>query len=144
MKISQLRKRSNQFVKSLPKVISEVVDNNEQLLNLNREQLKGSKLATDQKIRPPYTNPYRDWKSKNFPQSYGNGDVNLFLKGNLYREMFVKSTGLEYDMGSKVEYSKYHEQRYGKVYGIAPSNHRKAQSITSKLIADEYRRKVLT
>ena len=144
MKISQLRKRSNKFVKELPTIIEGVVNGNKDLLNINKAQLWASKTNKDQRLTPKYSNSYRAWKQRNFPSSYNGGNPNAFLSGKLHNDMEIDAKGSKYDITSKAEYSKFVNQHFKNgLYGIAPSNQKQAQSITSKLIANEYRRKVL-
>lgn len=145
MTIAELRQRSNKFVKQLPKTIEKAVNYNEDLEQLNKDQLKQSKLSNDSSINPPYSAPYAHWKSKYHASSYGDGKVNLFLTGKLYNNMDIKVKGNQYEIVSLVSYAAKLIRKYSKfIFGIAPSNQDKARAITTKLLADEYRIKVLS
>ena len=143
MKLSELRKRSNQFVKNLPKIIGDVIDYNEDLEQLNKDQLEAGKLSNDQSIRPSYNPGYAIWKKNNYPQSFA-GHVNLKLDGNLYNNLEIRVRGNDYELFSNVPYAARLSDKYSdKIFGIAPSNQNKAKAITTKLIAEQYKRLVL-
>jgi len=144
MKISELRKRSNKFVSELDSIIEKAVNYNEDLEQLNKQQLKASKLANDQSISPKYSPGYAAWKSMMYPQSFGDGKVNLFLTGDMYNNMEIKAKGREYKIISMLPYVAGLIRKYSdKIFGIAPSNQTKAKEITSNLIAMEYKKRVL-
>lgn len=143
MKLSELRKRSNQFTKNLQKIIADIVDYNEELEQLNKDQLEAGKDAKDQNIRPSYNPGYAIWKRRNYPESFA-GHVNLKLTGDLYKNMDIRYRGGEYDIMSLVPYAGRLVDKYGEsIFGIAPSNQDKAKAITTKLLANQYKSKVL-
>ncbi len=144
MTISQLRKRSNNFVSNLSQIISDAVNFNEDIENLNKQQLQESILANGSEITPDYSPGYAAWKSKMFPQSFGDGRVNLFLTGELYANMDLKVTYPEYQINSMVPYAPKLARKYSDlIFGIAPKNRQSAQVITSNLIAAKYKEMVL-
>lgn len=143
MTISELRKRSNQFVAQLDSHIAEIVNFNEDLEELNREQLRQSKLADDKPITPGYRRGYAIWKQYYYPSSYGDGKVNLFLTGRLYKSLELKVRGKDYSITTDVPYALELADKYGDFTGIAPSNHEKAQAIVAPLLANKYNKTVL-
>lgn len=150
MTINQLRKRSNNFVQNLPQIIASVVDFNEDIENLNKQQLQESILANGSEITnlktgvPDYSPSYAAWKSQMYPQSFGNGKINLFLTGDLYANMDLKVTYPEYKINSTVPYVPKLARKYSDlIFGIAPKNRQSAQVITSNLLAAKYKEMVL-
>jgi len=144
MLISQLKKRSNDFVSQLPQIIEKAVSYNEEIENLNKSQLQESILATGAPISPGYSNMYAEWKSKMYPQSYGSGKVNLFLTGDLYNDMDLVVKYPNYLIITTVPYAPKLARKYSdKIFGIAPKNRQRAQEITSRLIAEQYKQMVL-
>ena len=142
MTIQELRKRSNDFVANLDNHIASVVNFNIELEELNRKQLRESKLATDQAITPPYKRRYAMWKQHYYPSSY-TGKVNLFLTGDFYESLEIRARAGEYSITSEVEYARDLAIKYGQITGIAPSNQAKAQEITAKLLAEKFKTLVL-
>lgn len=144
MLISELRKRSNSFVAQLPKIIEKAVNYNEEIENLNKSQLQESILATGAPISPDYSPSYAHWKSTVYPESYGSGKVNLFLTGDLYKDMDLVVKYPNYLINTMVPYAPKLAKKYSdKIFGIAPKNRQRAQEITSKLIAEQYKQMVL-
>jgi hypothetical protein len=143
MTISELRKRSNQFVAQLDSHIAEIVNFNEKLEELNREQLRQSKLANDQPITPGYRRGYALWKQYFYPSSYGDGKVNLFLTGRLYKSLEIRAKGKEYSISTDIPYAVELFDKYGDFLGIAPSSLEKAQSIVVPELQDKYKKLVL-
>lgn len=142
--INQLRKRSNQFVNGLNKHIETVVNGNEEIEQLNRDQLKQSKLANDQSISPDYSSSYAAWKRQYYASSYGDGSVNLYLTGALYERMALKVSGSRYIIHSPVPYiAKLYKKYSDKIFGIAPSNQQKAQQIVALELKRLYEKEVL-
>lgn len=142
--IQELKKRSNAFVRNLPNIIADVVDFNEDLEKLNKEQLADSKLSTGQTISPEYTTTYAFWKRKYYPQSYKSRKPNLFLTGDLYDNMDIKANNNTYQISSSVPYAKKLALKYSdKIFGIAPENRDKAKAITTKLLTEKYIKLVL-
>ena len=149
MTISELRIRSNNFVANLDTHIKSVVEGvdangNDALQALNRDQLRNSTLATDQKIIETYSLGYDAYKKKEYPASYGKGEVNLLLTGELYYKMKIEVTGNSYKIDAKVPYVAELKNKYTTdIFGIAPSNQDKAKAITTPLLAMKYKSLVL-
>jgi hypothetical protein len=139
----QLKERSNKFVAQLDTHIAEIVNFNEDLEELNRKQLRESKLADGNNISRPYSRRYAIWKQHFYPQSY-TGKVNLLLTGTLYQSLEIKARGRnEYFINTDVSYGADLFDKYGNYLGIAPENQPKAQEITGKLLAEKYNKLVL-
>lgn len=144
MTIAELRIRSDAFIANLPATIERIINFNEDLEQLNKDQLKKSKLSNDSDITPDYSPGYAMWKSQFYPSSFGSGKVNLFLTGDLYKNMDIKVKGNQYQILSTVPYVPKLARKYGDmIFGIAPSNRQKAYTITNALIAKEYKERVL-
>lgn len=143
--IRKLRVNSNKFIQNLDKHIREIVDFNERLEQLNKNQLKNSMLSTGAPIEPPYSNPYRDWKSRNFPESIGDGRPNLFLTGKLYNNMDIRiKTSGRFEISSTVPYILRLSRKYtDKIFGISPDNQPIAKSITTQMLSEIWQREVL-
>ena len=144
MEVKELKKRSNKFVANLDTTIERIINFNEDLEKLNKDQLQASKLNNDQQIAPQYSPGYASWKAQNFASSFGNGKVNLFLTGVLYQNMDIKAKGQSYEIVSLVPYAAKLVNKYSnRIFGIAPSNQAKAKTITTKLLTTEYKKQVL-
>jgi len=130
VEISELRKAFNDFVANLPSHVETIVNYNEQLEQLNRDQLQESTLASGQKISRSYSPSYAAWKSQFYPQSFGSGDVNLLLTGDLYKSTeIIAKYPKEYKVMFDVPYALKLAKKYGDFAGIAPKNQPKAQQI---------------
>lgn len=152
-KISQLRKRSNSYVKNLPRTIERVinVDVAEDLKLLQKQQLRASKMPDGKNItnkqtgRADYHPSYKAWKSRFFSSSYGDGKINLLLKGNLDDRMTIKATGMRYRYFTNVPYAAKLISKYGDfLSGLAPFKQPTAKSITTRAIAKDYKSKVFS
>lgn len=150
-KLHEFRIKHNNFVKGLDSTIEKIVNFNEDLEAINKEQLRSSKLANDRPIvnrftnRPNYSPSYAFWKRKFFSSSFGDGKINLLLTGTLYDNLEIKVKGRKYQLLSLVSHAASLIRKYSNlIFGIAPSNRQKAQAITTKLLAKEYRRRVFS
>ena len=151
-RLHQIRLNLNRFVRDLhPVIIPGIVNFNEDLEAINKEQLQSSKLANDRPIinrftnSPNYSPSYAAWKKKLFASSFKDGKVNLFLTGNLYDHLEIKVKGRKYQLLSLVSYAAGLIRKYSNlIFGIAPSNQQRAQAITTRLLAKEYKRRVFS
>ncbi len=143
MTIRQLRERSNKFVAELDSTIAEIVNYNEDLEELNRKQLRQSKLADDKAITPFYSPLYAEYKRTFYPSSYADGKVNLFLTGDFYKSLEIKAKGKEYAITSDDSKALKLARKYGQITGIAPSNQPEAQKIVGEKLAEKYKQIVL-
>lgn len=144
MTISELRKRSNDFVSNLDSHIRRVVNYaNDDLVELNREQLRDSKLATGKTISRGYAPSYAKYKKTFWPESWAGGKVNLRLTGNLYDSLAVQVKGSELQITTDVSYARQLAEKFGDFAGIAPENYPKAQAIVVPLLRDEFKKRVL-
>jgi hypothetical protein len=143
MTFQELQKRSNAFVAQLDSIIADVVNFNVELEELNRKQLRESKLADGKSISRPYSRRYAMWKQHFYPQSY-TGKVNLLLTGSLYESLEIRAKGKsEYAINTDIPYAADLYDKYGNFLGISPENQPKAQEITAKLLADKFNKLVL-
>jgi hypothetical protein len=122
--------------------IASIVNFNAELEELNRSQLRESKLADGKTISRPYSRRYAMWKQQYYPQSF-TGKVNLYLTGSLYESLEIRAKGRsEYAMQTDVPYADDLYDKYGNFLGISPENQEKAQEITGKLLAEKYKQLV--
>jgi len=141
--IHKLRLRSNAFVANLDNIKTKIVEGNTYLENLNKQQLRNHKLADDSEMKHGLSKSYAAWKAENFASSYDGGLPNFFLTGNLFRNMFIKVSKSSYVINSKVDYAAGLVSYFGQGFGIAPSNHQKAQKNTTDRLRIEYKTLVL-
>jgi hypothetical protein len=136
MTLAELTKRSNDFVKNIDKTIIDVCTDNPYLIDLNKKQLKQSKLKTGGQILPLYSRQYAMFKGFEKPD--------LRLSGDFYGAMFLKVTPKEYTISSLDPKTLKLEGRYSPdIFGISKENEPFAQKITTSLIGDIYKKEVL-
>ena len=137
-KVHDLRVRSNRFVMDMENVIKSIITDNQALLDLNRSQLKDEhKTKLDQPITPPYSRTYAEWKGFKTPD--------LYVTGAMFNTMKLRKSREGYVITSLVEYTKKLTEQYGMdIFGIAISKQTEAHSITTPLIAEQYKTKVFT
>lgn len=139
--ISELRKRSNQFVANLQVYIGDVIDHNERLLQLNKAQLKSSKtskggpLVNSKTGSPYYTAPYARKKGYRSPD--------LFVSGDFYKQMDILfKEPNEYDIVDYAKVTKYLVEMYtNEIFGI--QDKKKAQKIVVLQLRALFVKKVL-
>ncbi len=134
--IHELRLRSNKFVAELEVIIEAGITDNKGLATLNREQLKDHKNVADQTITPPYSLAYA--KKKGFK------DPDIFVTGGIHNSLVIEARDNKYWIYGKSPFAKYFPEKYGDIYGIAPSKFDRAKAITSRIILAEYKQRVLT
>lgn len=85
--------------------------NQQKVLDINREQLYEKGIGNDGQPLPPYkSNPYARKKER----MRGKSIVDIWLKGKLQEEMELKVSGDTYSIFSRVPYAQY-------VVGIRPT-----------------------
>lgn len=141
--IHSLRKRSNQFVSQIDRVVADVVDYNEDLEQLNRDQMNVSMLADGGTITSGYAASYAYYKQTYYPTSYGQGNVNFKLTGDLHASIEIKAKGRDYEITTDVPYAAELVNKYGNFLGIAPPYQPKAQKITTDLLRQQWINDVL-
>lgn len=121
------------FTQNLDSYIEGIIDDNEQLLNLNREQLKEEhKTAKDQFISPKYSKEYADLKGFTVPD--------LYFSGDMFKAMTIGAKGKQFEINSGVEYSEKLKDRYSNdIFGIAPTKQGEAKKITTDQLTKEYK-----
>jgi len=140
--ISELRKRSNQFVADIDRWIGEVVDHNEKLIQLNKAQLKASKTSKGSPLvhrrtgSPYYSAPYARKKGYRKPD--------LFVDGTFYKGIdIVFDEPSEYKLIGMASVTKYLLENYGdEILGI--EDKKKAQKITIPELRRKYISQVLS
>lgn len=132
----ELRVRSNEFVSNLQVYIEEVIDDNPQLLDLNRKQLKDEhKTSKDVAISPPYS-PFT-------AQRKGFKTPDLYDTGETQKTLTIEAKGNQYEIKGHTEWTQSLISRYGAdIFGIATSRLAEARQITTKKLSEIYRKVV--
>lgn len=86
----------------------------DKVLDVNREQLYEQGVGKDGQPLPPYSAGYAKIKQK----QRGKSIVDIFRSGKLYKEMELIVTGDEYTITSKVSYSPYVQNARPTIYGF--------------------------
>ncbi len=134
--VSELRKRSNKFVADLQAHIEAAVDDNQQLLNLNKSQLKDEHATiNDSPILPPYSNEYAALKGFRTPD--------LYFSGDLFKSMTIEAKGTQYIIEGHTDYTEKLKAKYKGIFGVAKSKQSIAKQITTKLLAQFYKAEVI-
>lgn len=132
--LHDFRLRHNQFTQNIDGYVSGIIDDNQDLLNLNREQLKEEhKTAKDQFITPKY--------SRNYAIKKGFTTPDLYVTGLMFNEMSIETKGQQFTINSGVDYAPGLVEKYGSdIFGIAISKQPKAKQITTKELAAQYKK----
>jgi len=135
--VHELRLRSNRFVDQLDLHVESVINDNQALLDLNREQLRVEhKTKKDQPISPKYSRGYAAFKGFSTPDLYDTGE--------LQRTLRIEAKGKAYNIEGTTDYSNKLVGWYGPdIYGVPISKQPDAKSITSGMLAELYRKFVL-
>lgn len=137
MTVHELRIKSNRFVENIDSYIESVIDDNQELLDLNREQLKDEhKTTKDQPIRPKYSKGYAALKGFDTPDIYLTGELQktMIIEATKDRQFYVRPT---------VEYGFKIIEQYGEeIFGIAKSKLTRAKQITTALLSKIYKQSV--
>ena len=134
--VHEFRVRHNKFVDNLPSYIEGVVDDNKELLDLNREQLMSGRKSSG-KYLPAYSN--RSVEEFGKP----TGPILLYDTGEFPESFTITAKGSAYDIQGDDLYDL--AKTYGQdIYGIAKWNQPNAKQITSKSIAEQYKEIVYT
>jgi hypothetical protein len=130
--LHEFRIRHNKFTANIDKYIEGIIDDNQQLLDLNRSQLKDEhKTINDTAIVPPYSSGYAQFKGFKTPD--------LYLSGDMFNEMSITTKGKQYFIKSGVDYYSKLVAKYKDTFGIAKSKQPKAKQITTEQLLKEYK-----
>jgi len=137
MTIHELRQRSNKFIDNLQSYIEGAIDDNTELLDLNREQLKVEhKDINDQLITPQY--------SKSYAKQKGFKTPDLYVTGELFKSLTIEAKGQTFEINGNTDYTeKLIDQYSSDVFGIAKSKRPRAKQITTKQLSNDYQKAVL-
>lgn len=126
--------KHNRFTQDIESYVEGIIDDNQELLNLNREQLKEEhKTAKDQFIVPKY--------SKNYAKKKGFSTPDLYVTGDMFKAMSIEAKGQQFTINSSVDYAPKLEEWYSSdIFGIAPSKQAKAKRITTEELANQYKK----
>lgn len=141
-RIIEIQKRSNEWLVSFGANVARVLrQNGGQMVDLNKSQMLSSMDANGgalihKRTKSAYlSKAYAKKKGKLKPNLLDSGDfqggMNIEIKDE--KEYFIRSTD------KKTEWLKY---GYGKIFGIAPQNQKKAQAVNDPAIINDYLKKV--
>lgn len=105
---------------NIPKLFEEIMEEQEQeILDLNRDQLLKGRNIKNQKIKPKYkSDQYAKKKAKKNPKP-GLGTPDLKLSGDFQDSFFLKKKGKNYLFDAKVPYKQYIIPKYNDVLGLS-------------------------
>jgi len=132
MDFSDLARKSAEFVANLQGWAEiAILTNEDPLVELNIKQMLKSTKADGSPILPLY--------SKGYAKKKGFSKPNLRLSGDFHDEMLLTVTGRNYSITSSNFVTPFLEKRYtDKIFGIAPDNQAKAQSMNDKTFIELY------
>ena len=121
------------FVQNIDSYIESVIDDNQYLLNLNKEQLKEEhKNAKDQFNSPKY--------SAGYAQKKGFTITDLYNSGDMFKSMTIEAKSNKFEIKADTDYVPDLMEKYGAdIFGIAPSMQPKAKQITTKELTKQYK-----
>jgi len=133
-KLHDFTVKHNRFTKDIDSYVEGIIDDNQDLLNLNREQLKEEhKTAKDQAIIPKYSKAYAKKKGFSTPD--------LYVTGDMFKAMSIEAKGQQFTINSSVDYAPKLEDQYSSdIFGIAPSKQPKAKQITTEELGRQYKK----
>jgi len=139
--IHNLRLRSNAFVANLDDHVADVIEHNEQLLQLNKGQLKASKTAKGGDLVNSLTGS--PFYSPAYAKKKGYKNPDLFVTGQFYRDMDIQmNTTKNWFITSFAQVTKHLLTMYGSdIFGI--NDKKKAQNITVPELRNKYKTLVL-
>lgn len=136
MSVHVLRQKFEAFVNNMNQnIIDAIAISDSQVLDLQREQMKGRQVtALDSPILPEYSSYWKSMKGLTYPNLYDTGDFQNNLKLN--------TNGQQYLIQSTDWKNEKLKNKYKNIFGIAPSNQGKAKEITSKAIGQLLKSKI--
>lgn len=133
--LHDFRLRHNKFVENLQSYIESTIDDNQDLLNLNREQLKDDHTGVDDKpIKPSYSKGYAAFKGFKTPD--------IFLTGETQRTLTIEANKDQYFINGHTEQVPKLIEWYGELFGIGKKRQGRAKQITTALLAKQYKEAV--
>jgi len=137
--ILEMQKKSAQWVANLPANIVRVIETNQgKTIDFNRMQMISNKDANGKPLIHSRTgSPYL---SKAYARRMHKSKPDLFVNGQFQDAMFLTMPSeKEYFISSKDYKTQFLAKNYGNIFGVAPTNQPKAQSINNKLILDDFK-----
>jgi hypothetical protein len=138
-RILEIQKRSNEWLSNFEANVIRVIESGQQkTVDLNRRQMLSHKDAEGQPLIHKRTGSEN--LSKRYARKTGKKKPDLFLTGDFQNEMFlIMPDEKSYFIGSKDHKVKWLAENYGqKIFGVAPDNQEKAQSVNDKAIINDY------
>jgi hypothetical protein len=125
--------RHHKFTENIENYVEGIIDDNQALLDLNREQLKQEhKTAKDQFISPKY--------SKNYAKLKGFTIPDLYVTGDMFKAMTIEAKAQQFEINSGADYAGKLVDQYGSdIFGIAPTKQKRAKQITTEELSKQYK-----
>lgn len=125
--------KHHNFTENIQSYVEGIIDDNQDLLNLNREQLEEEhKTAKDKFISPKY--------SKNYAKKKGFTIPDLYYSGDMFKAMTIEAKGERFEINSGVDYAPSLIDKYSSdIFGIAPTKQPKAKQIVTIELAKQYK-----
>jgi hypothetical protein len=125
--------KHHKFTENIESYVEGIIDDNQALLNLNREQLREEhKTVKDQFIKPKYSLNYAKLKGFTVPD--------LYVTGDMFNAMTIEAKGEQFEINSGVDYApKLIDQYSSDIFGIAPTKQKRAKQITTEALTKQYK-----
>ena len=133
-KLHDFATRHHKFTESIEGRLVNIVDGNQDLLNLNREQLKEEhKTSKGVPVSPNY-------RSDEYAKMKGFKTPDLYLTGKMFESMILETDGKTFEINSSVDYTPKLIEQYGsEIFGIAKTKQKTAKQITTKELTNQYK-----
>lgn len=141
MTFSDFNDKLQTFASNINEQMGIVIEQNEkQLVQMNREQLRKGEDTEGQILEPPLRN-YQYAKSKK--ERGGQAPFwipDLFLTGAFQGGMIIEVEDRDYFITSTDEKTEKLSKRYKNIFGVGVQNELKAQAINTKQLADNLKK----
>ena len=137
MKLHELRLKSDAFIASINQKIEEsILFAEADVLALNREQMKDRQVDSNDENLPEYSSKWKSIKGLTYFNLFDTGDFQKRLTLSVKYPVYAISSS-DWKLGRLLK-------RVGeRMFGIAPSNQRKAKEITFNAFYRKYQSEVL-
>jgi hypothetical protein len=124
---------------NLVEITGEAMDKNkDRLLDINRYQLYEKGVGKDNVSLPPYTPAYARKKAK----IRGKSIVDIYVKGDLQKEMTLTVQGETYEISSKAEYTPYVVNKRPTIFGFTDEGKKEGWGVVLPDVRNEVKIKL--
>lgn len=132
-KLHDFALKHDAFTKQINGRMIGIIDGNQDLLNLNRSQLRRRHLDLfDHNMGPEYSFRYAEYKGFKIP--------NLYLTGNMFKLMTIETNGKTFEIKSDADYWEDLNEKYPHSFGIPISRRPQAKQITTTELIKQYKK----